>query len=47
MAKELGITLRFFNNKKVPQGSYIWKITYKEFNSDGRQEHVGYINVLK
>jgi gliding motility-associated-like protein len=36
-----------FNNQKVQQGSYIWKISYKEFNSDGRKQYSGYINVLK
>lgn len=36
-----------FKNQKVQQGSYTWKISYKELNSDGRQQHVGYINVLK
>jgi gliding motility-associated-like protein len=36
-----------FKNQKVPQGSYTWKMSYKELNSDGRQQHVGYINVLK
>jgi gliding motility-associated-like protein len=36
-----------FNNQKVPQGSYTWKMSYKELNSDGRQQHVGYINLLK
>jgi len=36
-----------FKNQKVPQGTYTWKITYKELNTDGRQQHVGFINILK
>jgi len=36
-----------FKSRKVPQGSYTWKMTFKELNSDGRKQHVGYINVLK
>jgi gliding motility-associated-like protein len=36
-----------FKNQKVPQGTYTWKMTYKELNSDGRQQHVGFINILK
>lgn len=36
-----------FKNKKVPQGTYTWKMTYKEINSDGRKQYIGYINLLK
>lgn len=36
-----------YKNQKVPQGAYTWKMSYKELNSDGRSQYVGYINVLK
>ena len=36
-----------FKNQKVPQGTYTWKMSYKELNSDGRRQYAGFINVLK
>jgi gliding motility-associated-like protein len=31
----------------VPEGSYIWRASYKERNNDGKQIHVGYVNVIR
>ena len=36
-----------FNGKVSPDGTYIWKITFKLKNKDERQEHVGNINLLR
>jgi gliding motility-associated-like protein len=36
-----------YNARIVPNGTYIWKITYKERDNDGRKFHTGYINVLR
>jgi gliding motility-associated-like protein len=36
-----------YGGYKVPQGTYSWKISYKEKDSDGRKYHTGFINILK
>jgi gliding motility-associated-like protein len=36
-----------FGGIVVPEGSYIWRASYKERNNDGKQIHVGYINVIR
>jgi gliding motility-associated-like protein len=36
-----------YNGSLVPFGTYIWRISYKEKDSDGRKFHTGYINVLR
>lgn len=36
-----------YGNKKVQQGTYFWKLSYKEKNSDGRTFKTGYLNLLK
>lgn len=36
-----------YGNKKVKDGTYIWKIEFKESMSDKRHTHVGHVNVLK
>ena len=37
----------YFGFTKVPTGSYAWRISYKDRDSDGRKYHTGYINVLR
>jgi gliding motility-associated-like protein len=36
-----------YNGRIVPNGTYIWKITYKEKDNDGKKFHTGSINVLR
>jgi gliding motility-associated-like protein len=36
-----------YNGTRVQPGTYIWRISYKEKDSDGRKYHTGYINVLR
>jgi gliding motility-associated-like protein len=36
-----------YNGKLVQSGTYIWRIYYKDKDSDGRKFHTGYINVLR
>jgi gliding motility-associated-like protein len=36
-----------YKGKKVPSGSYSWKITVKEEFTPIRREHYGYVNVLR
>ena len=36
-----------YNGRIVPNGTYIWKISYKERDNDGRKFHTGFINVLR
>jgi gliding motility-associated-like protein len=36
-----------YRGKKVPTGSYAWKVTVKEEFTPIRREHYGYVNVLK
>ena len=36
-----------YNGRIVPNGTYVWKISYKERDNDGRKFHTGYINVLR
>ena len=36
-----------YGGYKVPQGTYTWKISYKEKDTDGRKYHTGFINILK
>ena len=31
----------------VPEGTYIWKASYKEKNNDGKKMYTGYINVIR
>ncbi len=31
----------------VPEGTYIWRATYKELENDGRTIHTGYVNVIR
>ena len=37
----------FYNGALVQSGTYMWEISYKERDSDGRKFHTGYINVLR
>ena len=36
-----------FGGKIVPEGTYIWKASYKEKNNDGKKLFSGYINVIR
>ena len=36
-----------YGDKKAQQGTYFWKLSYKEKNSDGRTFKTGYLNLLK
>ena len=36
-----------YNGSPIQAGTYLWKISYKEINSDGRKFHTGYINILR
>ncbi len=36
-----------FGGKIVPEGTYIWKASYKEKNNDGKKLYSGYINVIR
>lgn len=36
-----------YNNQVVKDGTYIWKIEFKEIMTDNRHTHVGHVNVLK
>lgn len=36
-----------YNGRIVPSGTYIWKISYKEKDNDGKRFHTGFVNVLK
>ena len=36
-----------YGGYKVQKGTYTWKMTYKEKNSDGRTTKMGTLNVLK
>ncbi|MEN8838963.1 MAG: gliding motility-associated C-terminal domain-containing protein, partial [Flavobacteriales bacterium] len=35
-----------FQGQKVPQGTYIWKVSYKEENGFGVFSETGHVNVL-
>jgi gliding motility-associated-like protein len=37
----------FYNGALVQSGTYMWKISYKDRDSDGRKFHTGYVNVLR
>lgn len=37
----------YYGYTKVPPGTYTWRISFKEKDSDGRKYHTGYINVLR
>ncbi|MEJ6686704.1 MAG: gliding motility-associated C-terminal domain-containing protein [Crocinitomicaceae bacterium] len=36
-----------YGNETVPDGTYIWRVVYKELENDGRKIHTGYINVIR
>ena len=36
-----------YGGRIVPNGTYIWKISFKEKDNDGRKFYTGYVNVIK
>jgi gliding motility-associated-like protein len=36
-----------YNDRIVPNGTYIWKISFKEKDNDGRKYYAGFVNVIK